>query len=59
MMQSNNTKSENLENHFTEILDKRHLLDGTKPRNRSESGLKRKRMKLLRAGLGSAGDVYS
>ena len=34
-------------------------LEGMKPRNRSGAGQKRKRMKVLRAGLAAAGEVSS
>ena len=60
MIQSNNTKAENLEYVISQKFWRKHISwDGTKPRNRSGAGWKRKRMKVLRAGLGAAGDVSS
>ena len=59
MIQSSNTKSENLENYFTEILEKTHVLGWNETTKSIRRWLKWKRMKVLRAGLGAAGDVSS
>ena len=48
-VQSNNTKSENLEHEFKDILEKTHFLGWNEVRNWSSAGLNMKRKKALKS----------
>ena len=51
MMRSKNTKSDNLESDFAEILEKTHLLGWNETAKTIRVWADRKRKKVLRAGL--------